>query len=94
MPHWQWLAGNLAKKIWFRAALISLLSVAGALMSAVLAPFIPYDLSLKIGGGAVDNVLTILASSMLAVTTFLVDCHGRCVFRRGAESHAPRRPNC
>ncbi|MEO8618184.1 MAG: DUF2254 domain-containing protein [Sphingomicrobium sp.] len=70
MPHWQWLAGNLAKKIWFRAALISLLSVAGALMSAVLAPFIPYDLSLKIGGGAVDNVLTILASSMLAVTTF------------------------
>ncbi len=70
MPHWRWLAGNLAKKIWFRAALISLLSIAGALMSAVLAPLIPYELSLKIGGDAVDNVLTILASSMLAVTTF------------------------
>lgn len=70
MPYWRWLASKLTRKIWFRAAMISLLSVAGALASAVLAPFIPYDLSLKIGGKAVDNVLTILASSMLAVTTF------------------------
>lgn len=41
-----------------------------ALLAAVVTPFIPYDISAKIGADAVDNILGILASSMLAVTTF------------------------
>ncbi|MBW0143868.1 DUF2254 domain-containing protein [Sphingomicrobium sp. B8] len=56
--------------MWFRAALIALLSVVLALAAAGIAPIIPYELSLKIGANAADNILTILASSMLAVTTF------------------------
>lgn len=70
MPRWRWLLGRVARRIWFRATIISLLSVCLALASAVLAPFIPYSLSLQIGSEAVDDILTILASSMLAVTTF------------------------
>lgn len=60
----------LLRRIWFRAALFSLFAVALALLAAFVAPYVPYDISTKIGSDAVDNILTILASSMLAVTTF------------------------
>jgi len=67
---WRWLMRLLLRRIWFRAALFSLSSVVLALLAAFVAPFIPYELSTKIGSDAVDNILGILASSMLAVTTF------------------------
>lgn len=67
---WRWVARLLLRRIWFRAALFSLSSVALALLAAFVAPFIPYDISTKIGSDAVDNILGILASSMLAVMTF------------------------
>lgn len=60
----------VVRRIWFRAALFSIFSVALALLAAFVAPFVPYDLSTRIGSDAVDNILQILASSMLAVTTF------------------------
>ena len=61
---------QITKRIWFRASLFSIAAVLTALLAAWIAPFIPYELSLRVGGKAVDNILTILASSMLAVTTF------------------------
>jgi len=61
---------QLTKRIWFRASLFSIAAILTALVAAAVAPFIPYELSLRVGGEAVDNILTILASSMLAVTTF------------------------
>lgn len=67
---WRWLVSLLFRRIWFRAALFSLFSVGLALVAAVVAPFVPYDINTKIGSDAVDNILGILASSMLAVTTF------------------------
>ena len=69
MPRWRWFIAQLAKRIWFRAALIALLSVVLALAAKRLAPLIPYEFG-QIGADSVDNVLTVLASSMLAVTTF------------------------
>lgn len=67
---WKWLLGLLTRRLWFRATLISLLAVVSALISIFLAPFLPEGLSAKIGADAVDSILTIIASSMLAVTTF------------------------
>lgn len=67
---WRWLVSLLFRRIWFRAALFSLLSIGLALIAAFVAPFVPYDINTKIGSDAVDNILGILASSMLAVTTF------------------------
>lgn len=72
MRRWQRVLRLIVRRIWFRAALFSLLSVALALLAAWIAPIIPYDISAKIGAKAVDNILEILASSMLAVTTFSV----------------------
>lgn len=70
MPQWRYILRRLVEQIWFRAALIALLSIVLALAAAIMAPLMPYKLSLSIGAGAVDDILTILASSMLAVTTF------------------------
>ncbi len=67
---WQWVVRLLLRRIWFRAALFSIFSVVLALLAAFVAPFVPYEISTKIGSDAVDNILQILASSMLAVTTF------------------------
>lgn len=67
---WQWLFGQLTRRLWFRAALLSLLAIATALVAIVLAPYIPSDLADKIGADAVYDILNILASSLLAVAIF------------------------
>ncbi len=67
---WQWLLRQLARRLWFRAALLSTLAVATALMAIVAAPYVPRDLPGRIGADAVDRILNILASSLLAVTIF------------------------
>ncbi|MCY0386679.1 DUF2254 domain-containing protein [Robbsia sp. Bb-Pol-6] len=67
---WRWIARRIFKRIWFRATLFSLLGVVSALVSVGLRQYIPDSMSTKIGADAVDNILGIIASSMLAVTTF------------------------
>lgn len=89
MPQWRLWLTRIARKIWFRATLISLLSVVLALASAALAPFIPYEFSLSIGSDAVDNILSILASSMLAVTTFSLTAMVL-AYSRAAQQVTPR----
>lgn len=65
-----WLLSVLTRRIWFRASLFSLGAVATALVAILASPYIPAHLPTKIGADAVDNILGIIASSMLAVTTF------------------------
>lgn len=67
---WAWWLSQVARRIWFRATLFSILAVATALLAAFVSPWIPADLPTKIGADAVDNILGIIASSMLTVTTF------------------------
>lgn len=89
MSSWRLWLRRIARRIWFRAAFISVLSVILALASAALAPFIPYEFSLKIGSDSVDSILTILASSMLAVTTFSLTAMVA-AFSRAAQHVTPR----
>ncbi|WP_198598362.1 DUF2254 domain-containing protein [Mangrovicella endophytica] len=70
MSHWAWLLRQLSRRIWVRASLFSVAAVVTALVAIVVSPYIPHDLPTKIGSDAVDNILGIIASSMLAVTTF------------------------
>ncbi|MBB3950070.1 DUF2254 domain-containing protein [Aureimonas jatrophae] len=67
---WFWQLRRLSRRIWVRATLFSLGGVLTALAATVLSPYIPSDLPTKIGSDAVDNILGIIASSMLTVTTF------------------------
>ena len=61
---------RLARRIWFRAALLTVCAVALALIAGVFGTLIPVELTMNLGQGAVGSILQILASSMLAVTTF------------------------
>ncbi len=70
MPRWQWLLAILTRRLWFRATIISMLAVGAALAALLLAPYLPSGMSAKIGADSVESILTIIASSMLAVTTF------------------------
>ncbi|EFN9081199.1 DUF2254 domain-containing protein, partial [Escherichia coli] len=58
------------KKLWFRATLFAIVAIITALLSILFKSMIPESVSVKVGAEAVDNILNILASSMLAVTTF------------------------
>lgn len=67
---WRWNIRQMARQIWVRAVSYALLGVVTALIAAPLGPLIPRGLEARLGAEAVDRVLSILASSMLAVTTF------------------------
>jgi uncharacterized membrane protein len=61
---------QLSRRLWVTAALYSALGLAAALAAAQFGHLVPSDFPLKLGSDAVDDILTILASSMLAVATF------------------------
>ncbi|MEM5461158.1 DUF2254 domain-containing protein [Paraburkholderia phytofirmans] len=67
---WQWVLKRIVRRLWFRAGLLSALGVATALLALGVKRYIPESLSAHIGADAVDNILGIIASSMLATTTF------------------------
>jgi len=67
---WQWLIETTVRKLWFRASLFSIFAVATALVAPIASPKIPPAWSRMVGVDAIDNVLGIIASSMLTVTIF------------------------
>jgi len=67
---WRWLAAQLTRKLWFRTSLFAVLAVITALVAAALKSYLPPHVYVLAGNNAVDEILGILASSMLAVTTF------------------------
>lgn len=70
ISRWKWILKQTVKKLWFRATLFAIVAIITALLSILFKSMIPESVSVKVGAEAVDNILNILASSMLAVTTF------------------------
>lgn len=70
MNRWLFLIRRASRQLWWRASLYALFGVLAALLAAVGAPYVPEALSDRLGGSSVEAVLTILASSLLAVATF------------------------
>lgn len=69
----RWLVlARLTRAIWFRAALFTAGAVLLALVAGVAGPLLPREWELNLGQDAVTTILQIVASSMLAVTTFSV----------------------
>jgi len=66
----RWLVTGLARRLWVRATLFALAGILTAFAGIVLAPLIPSGWSIKVGADSIEAILQILASSMLAVTTF------------------------
>lgn len=65
-----WKLRTFSRRLWVRAALISLLAVVAAAVSQFLGPLVPPTLAARIGEDALRRLVDILASSMLTVTTF------------------------
>lgn len=70
MPKWKWVITQLARRLWVRSSLIGALGVLAAILAAYVERYIPWTVPGSIAAGAVGSLLTIIASSMLAVTTF------------------------
>lgn len=70
IARWRWVLRAVLKQLWFRATVFSVLGVLSALLAVVFKDYVPQSLSTIVGSDAVDKILGILASSMLAVTTF------------------------
>ena len=67
---WGWQLLKLSRKLWVRTVSFAVLALISAMVAIAVQPFIPESLSDIIGAGAAEKILTILASSMLTVTTF------------------------
>ncbi len=67
---WRWVLRQFSKRMWVRASMFSVAAVAVALVAAVASPYMPTSWELTLAAGSVGGILNILASSMLAVTTF------------------------
>lgn len=65
-----WLLRRILRRIWVRVTGFALLAVAAVLCADLLGPLLPDTVVVRAGGAAVRDVLNVLATSMLAVTTF------------------------
>lgn len=67
-----WIVSRIRRKLWIRVSLYALLGVFAALLASLSGRFLPGKIPLDIHSDAINSLLTIIASSMLAVTTFSV----------------------
>ncbi len=70
MPRWRLVLARTLRQAWVRTALYCLGGIAAALLAWRYQFNVEEDFALSVGADAVGNVLGILASSMLTVTTF------------------------
>lgn len=71
MPsRWRWVLRQLSRKLWVRVSLYCIGAIGISAAGILLDPYIPSHWSTDLGADAIDDILNILASSMLAVTTF------------------------
>lgn len=70
MNRWLFIWKRTTRELWFRAGLYAVFGVVAALAAVVVTPLVPTELADRFGGESVEQVLTILASSLLAVATF------------------------
>ena len=67
---WIFRLVELNRRLWVRAVLYAVASIAAAFVAALIAPWIGIDRVRWLDTGAVKDLLTILSSTMLAVATF------------------------
>ena len=69
---WNWNFRKFRQHIWFPITLFGALGLLTAFGAILLRRFVPPDVPALLGSDSVSTILNILASSMLAVTTFSV----------------------
>lgn len=89
MSKLKWILSRIRRTLWVRVSLYALGGVVAALLASLSSRFLPGKAPFDISAQAIDRLLTIIASSMLAVTTFSVGALTAAY--AGATSHATPR---
>lgn len=84
-----WLLYRHLRKIWVRVAGFALFALISAAASQFLGRLMPTEWAVQLGADAVDQVLNILATTLLAVTTFSLSVSVS-AFASAAGSATPR----
>lgn len=86
---WLWSFVQFARRVWVRVTMIAVLSLVAAGAAPLFSGILPERFAARIGAEAVRPILNVLATSMLAVTTFslsvMVSAH-----RAAADNATPR----
>ncbi len=71
ISRWEWIWTLITRRLWFRAGLYGIAAVVTALVAAFVPPVLDNtDITEVFGADSVEDILRIMASSMLAVATF------------------------
>lgn len=70
ISRYAWILREFLKKVWARVAGFAALALVSVGLARVLSPYLGNDIGITTGSEAVEQLLGILSSSMLAVTTF------------------------
>jgi uncharacterized membrane protein len=89
ISRYAWYLRETLKKVWVRVVGFAVLALVAAGLARVLSPWLPEALALQTGSEAVAQLLGILTSSMLAVTTFSLSI-AVSAFSAAAGSATPR----
>lgn len=72
MSKLHWVLSRLRKALWVRVSLFAMAGVLAAALASLSGHVLPGSVPIDISTEAIDSLLSIIASSMLAVTTFSV----------------------
>ncbi|MBC7152776.1 MAG: DUF2254 domain-containing protein [Rhizobium sp.] len=89
ISRYAWYLREVLRKVWVRVASFAALAIVSAVLARVLSPYLPTAISLHTGSEAVSQLLGVLTSSMLAVTTFSLSI-AVSAFAAAAGSATPR----
>lgn len=67
---WAWRLSHFFQQLWVRVTLYAIVACLTAFAAFLLRAYVPEWIDQELGADALESVLTILASSMLAVSTF------------------------
>lgn len=70
ISRYTWYLREALKQVWVRVVGMAIFALLAAILARFLSPFLPQSIVLQTGSDAVSELLRILTSSMLAVTTF------------------------
>lgn len=70
VSRYTWYLQEVLKKVWVRVVGFAVLALVSVVLARVLSPYLGEDLAIRAGADAVEQLLGVLTSSMLAVTTF------------------------
>lgn len=70
MNYWHWIYERVRRQLWWRAVAYGIAGMLTAVLALVAERIFPWEIPFNLTPDAVDSLLNIIASSMLAVTTF------------------------